>query len=221
MEDYLEWLVLSSNKMNSLLRENTYVEMCHGIVVSNLAQALAHELGEGKKFCEEIGVAGLLHDIGKLQLVRYLNAEQKEQLTVERMKYVRMHPTHSGQILNNAGYSEAVVYAVRSHHENFDGTGYPDNLKGDKIPWMARILRATDVFCALVSDRSYRRAFDRQSAIEIMIDEVQDYDMKVFLAFQRLFHSSHFTNTDGLEAEVTPLQKKHLGLFIQVAESMA
>lgn len=176
------------------------------------------ELGEDPEFCDAITVAGLLHDVGKLRLAKYLNSDGSGTLAVERMKYVRMHPTHSYHALCRAGYPEDIAKAVYSHHENYDGTGYPENLKEEQIPWMARILRTCDVFSALTSDRSYRRAFDRQTAMEIMIDEVGNYDMQVFLAFQRLFHSEQFQRMDELGIEITPLQKEHLGLFITEAE---
>ncbi len=219
MEDYLEGLVMASQMLSPNARKNTYIEMCHGIAVSNLARILAWELGEKESFCDEISVAGLLHDIGKIRLSKYPVINWEKQLMVERMKYVWMHPTHSEQVLREQGYSETILQAVYSHHENYDGTGYPDNLRGEEIPWMGRILRVCDVFCALTSDRSYRRAFDRQSAIEIMIDEVADYDMKVFLAFQRLLHSERVRMTDGLGTELTPLQKEHLGIFVKEAEA--
>lgn len=216
MEDYLERLIMSNNKISPHLIETTYIEMCHGVTVSNLVRAVAVELGADQDFCDKIAVAGLLHDVGKLRLAKYLNSEDRETLTVEKMKYVRMHPTHSYNALCRAGYSEDIARAVYFHHENFDGTGYPDKLQGEQIPWMARILRTCDVFAALTSDRSYRRAFDWQTAMEIMIDEVADYDMQVFLAFQRQFHGEQFWK---IRMDLTPLQKWHLGLFIAEAEA--
>ncbi len=79
---------------------------------------------------------------------------------------------------------ESILY----HHENYDGSGYPENLSGENIPMGARILRVCDVFAALISDRSYRRAFDRETAVELMIDEVKNFDMEIFLAFMRIIH---------------------------------
>lgn len=219
-EDYLEGLIMASDRISPKLRESAYIEMCHGITVSNLAVALAQELGESKEFCRNITVAGLLHDLGKLRLVKYLYSDRQETLAIERMKYVRMHPTHSYHALCRENYPMEIAEAVYSHHENYDGSGYPDNLKGEQIPWMARILRTCDVFSALTSDRSYRRAFDKQTAVEIMIDEVADYDMRIFLAFQRLLHSERFQGMDQLRTVITPLQKEHLGMFIKEAESI-
>lgn len=218
-EDYLEGLVMKCHQLSPHMKEKLYVEMCHGVTVSNVAVALAEELGESKEFCDDIAVAGLLHDVGKLSLEEYLNDKPREEtLNVERMKYVRMHPTHSCHALQSAGYSGELAKAVYYHHENMDGSGYPDNLRGEEIPWMSRILRVCDVFCALTCDRSYRRAFDKDTAMEIMIDEVEDYDMKIFLAFQRLLHSEKARQLERLRTVISPLQKQHLELFIKQVE---
>jgi putative nucleotidyltransferase with HDIG domain len=218
-EDYLERLVMESDKLTSHQRNTLYIEMSHGVKVSNLAKSVAKELEASEEFCQEIEIAGLLHDIGKLWVSKYLEENNRENtLSVEKMKYVRMHPNYSKKVLLGEGYSKRVCEAVYYHHENVDGSGYPRNLRGEDIPHMARILRICDVFCALTSDRSYRRAFDVQSAVEIMIDEAEDYDMAAFLAFQRVLHSDEFQEPDGLRTVLTPEQKKHLKLFVKEAE---
>jgi len=165
----------------------------HGIIVSNLAYYVSKELGESEEFCKEMAVAGIVHDIGKMKLSRYLYGRRQNTLKVEEMRYVRMHSTFSYDILKKEGYSQFVLDAVYHHHENFDGTGYPDNLKGESIPLGARVLRTCDVFAALVADRPYRKAFDIDTAVELMIDEIKNFDMKVFLAFQRFIHSEEFS----------------------------
>lgn len=79
---------------------------------------------------------------------------------------------------------ESILY----HHENYDGSGYPSNKSGEEIPIGARILRVCDVYAALMSDRPYRKAFDMETVMELMIDEVKNFDMHIFLAFQRVIH---------------------------------
>ena len=111
------------------------------------------------------------------------------------MKYVRMHTTLGYHILKDAGYEDTIMNMILYHHENFDGTGYPNNLAGDEIPFEARIIRVCDVFVALISDRPYRKAFPVEVAIEMMIDEVKNFDMRIFLAFQRLTGSKEFWDT--------------------------
>lgn len=217
MKDYFDKL-MSDKKIPLHMQETVREEICHGIEVSNLAVMIARELGEDKNICRDLTIAGILHDIGKLKLTDYLYSEEDDTLLIEQMKYVRMHSTYSYKILKNAGYPDNIAEAVYHHHENYDGSGYPDNLRGKDIPIMSRILRTCDVFAALTADRSYRNAFDEQSAVEIMIDEVADYDMEIFLAFQRIIHKGEYNGMESLKEEVNDLQKEHIKLFIKEAE---
>lgn len=172
-----------------ILDDDMYYNLMHGICVSNLAVSIARELGLNEKKCYELAIAGVIHDIGKLRLSEYLYGRDKETLTVEEMKYVRMHPTFGYDFLRKQGYSDFILESVLYHHENEDGSGYPSNMKGNSIPIGAKILRVCDVFAALISDRPYRKAFDVETAIELMIEEVKNFDMKVFLAFMKVIHS--------------------------------
>ena len=179
--------------LNNILEADFKDAINHGILVSNLATLIARELQYDDEFCHEIAVAGLLHDVGKLRLSQYLYGRRKDTLHIEEMKYVRMHSSFSYDILKAEGYDDFILQSVYHHHENYDGSGYPDNLIGTAIPIGARILRTCDVFAALVSDRPYRDAFDVDTAVELMIDEVKNFDMRIFLAFQRVVHSRDFT----------------------------
>lgn len=173
-----------------LLEFDLSVELNHGIAVSNLAYAVAKELGQEEEFCYQLAIAGMLHDIGKLKLTGYINGQEKDPLLIEELKYVRMHSTLGYEELKDQDYSETVLQSILYHHENYDGSGYPSNLSGDSIPLGARILRVCDVYAALISDRPYRKAFDVSSVIELMIDEIKNFDMEVFLAFQRVVHDN-------------------------------
>ena len=165
-------------------------ELNNGIAVSNLAYAVAAELGQDEEFCYQMAIAGMLHDIGKLKLTDYINGQENDPLLIEELKYVRMHSSLGYEELKDQGYSELVLQSVLYHHENYDGSGYPSNLRGDSIPLGARILRVCDVYAALSSDRPYRKAFDVSTVIELMIDEIKNFDMEVFLAFQRVVHNN-------------------------------
>ena len=131
----------------------------------------------------------MLHDIGKEAVSENL-ADMDAPLIVEEIHYVRLHAQASYEILKEEGYKESILLAVRHHHENYDGSGYPDNLSGEAIPLGARIIRVCDVYAALTSDRPYRQAFDKQSAVQLMIEEIKNFDVKVFLAFQRMIHKN-------------------------------
>ncbi|MEG1457759.1 MAG: HD domain-containing phosphohydrolase [Acetivibrio sp.] len=188
---------LEGEELADAIEEDLSDAIRHGILVSNLASSVAKELNESELFIQEIAMAGMLHDIGKLRLSKYLYGRNKDTLQIEEIKYVRMHPTFSYEILKNHDFSESIQQTVYHHHENYDGSGYPDNLKGREIPWGARIIRTCDVFAALVSKRPYREAFEVETAMELMIDEVKNFDMKIFLAFQRVIFSEEFLDIQG------------------------
>ena len=168
-------------------------ELHHGMLVSNLAYAVAEEMGLPHEQCYELAIAGMLHDIGKLKLTSYINGQEQDPLVIEELKYVRMHSALGYEELKGQGYSDFVLESILYHHEIYDGSGYPSNKAGDDITIGDRILRVCDVYAALISDRPYRRGFDISSVMELMIDEVKNFDMQVFLAFQRVVH-----NGDGL-----------------------
>ena len=164
-------------------------ELNHGMMVSNLAYAVAKELQMPEEQCYQLAIAGMLHDIGKLKLTGYIHGQENDPLVIEELKYVRMHSKLGYEELKDQGYSDFVLESILYHHENYDGSGYPENLRGMDIPIGARIIRVCDVFSALRSDRPYRKAFDMDMALELMIDEVKNFDMQVFLAFQRVVHN--------------------------------
>lgn len=174
--------------MSSYLTEDLKTEIAHGIEVSRLAGILAKEMKLDPDFCHDIEIAGMLHDIGKLRASTYLYGGEEDTLNVEKMRYVRMHASLGYEVVKNEGYSDRICEMILHHHENYDGTGYPDNLMGKAIPLGARILRVCDVFVALTSDRPYRKAFDSKTAVELLIEEVRHFDMQIFLTFQSIVH---------------------------------
>ena len=182
-----------------MLRYTLTEQVVHGMEVSNLAYDVGRELGLSEEMCHELAVAGIVHDIGKIPLSGYVEGD--DTLVVEEMRFVRMHAQLSYELLKDRGYSDFILQAILYHHENMDGSGYPDNLSGEEIPYGARILRICDVYSALTSDRPYRRAFDRDTAVELMIDEIKNFDMEIFIAFLRVVHDhpQRVTHLEGIE----------------------
>lgn len=176
--------------MGRIVDYNLTEELEHGIYVSCLVRDLARELALDENIVYQMQIAGMLHDIGKLKLTNYLygNEEIESPLVIEEMKYVRMHPMLSYEILKRYGYNGFILESVRYHHEDYDGSGFPSNLVGDEIPLGARMIRVCDVFAALTTDRPYRRRFEIDEAVSLMIDEIKHFDMRIFLAFERVVH---------------------------------
>lgn len=189
--------------VNEYLSEDFSSGLTHAMCVSDLAGKLARELGLPEEEVQEIALAGMLHDIGKLKISRYIYGRQEDTMKIEETRYIRRHAQLGEQILRKQGMSDNICEMVLYHHENFDGSGYPFNLRGEEIPLGARILRVCDVFAALISDRPYRKAFDINTAILLLIDEVKNFDMRVFLAFQSVIHTE---STLAEIAEIDMLQ---------------
>lgn len=161
----------------------------HGICVSSLAYKIAKEMGCDEQFCYDMALAGVVHDIGKVKIYGYIyDNSNLDKMNVEKMRYIRMHSEIGYEILSRKEFNRTILDTVLYHHENYDGSGYPNNLVGDNIPLGARIIRVCDVFAALTSNRTYRNAFDVDTAVELMIDEVKNFDMKIFLTFLRVIH---------------------------------
>lgn len=184
--------LLDEVEFEDILREDFRDAIKHGILVSRMVAKIGKGFQEPEDFLEELTLAAMLHDIGKLRLSKYLYGRVKGALDIEEMKYMRRHARYSYEVVKEEGFNENIQKIVYHHHENYDGSGYPDNMEGNAIPWGARILRVSDVFCALVSNRPYRAAFDVDTAMEMMIDEVKNFDMRVFLMFQRVVNSEEF-----------------------------
>ena len=169
-----------ANTQKHLISFNLEKEIEHGIQVSNLAFRVGKQMGLSGEICHELAVAGV-------RLYSYIAGEENP-MVVEEMRYVRRHPELGYESLKDRGYSAFVLESIYYHHENYDGSGYPENLAGEKIPLGARILRICDVYAALTSKRAYRDAFSGETAVKMVIDEVKNFDMQVFLAFQRAIH---------------------------------
>ncbi|MGB6725537.1 MAG: HD domain-containing phosphohydrolase [Terracidiphilus sp.] len=130
------------------------------VYVSELGKAM----GLDKPLMQALTTASYLHDIGKLAVPeRIINKPGK--LTPEEFEKMKIHPVVGADILERVHFPYPVVPIVRAHHESWDGSGYPDGLKGEEIPIGARILTAVDCFDALASERPYRRAMPLEEAM--------------------------------------------------------
>ena len=135
--------------------------------VRDLAVMIAMDMGLSDDEIECLNTAAVLHDIGKLAVPDSILLKP-EQLTQEEIKKVQTHTLVGAAILESVKFPWPVVPIIRSHHEWYDGGGYPDGLAGDQIPMGARILAVADVYDALLSHRPYRPAMTVREAISFM-----------------------------------------------------
>jgi diguanylate cyclase (GGDEF)-like protein/putative nucleotidyltransferase with HDIG domain len=137
------------------------------------------ELGLTPDEMQALQAASLLHDIGKLAVPEHIISKPGK-LTPEEFDKMKIHPVVGAEILERVEFPYAVAPIVRSHHERWNGAGYPDGLKGEEIPIGARILAAVDCLDALASDRQYRRALPLDEAMQVVLkDSGKAFDPRV------------------------------------------
>jgi putative nucleotidyltransferase with HDIG domain len=159
----------------------------HSQRVQRFAVTLAREAGvRDERLLSAIESAALLHDIGKLAIPDRL-LHKPGPLTPDEYEQVKQHAIIGADILSAIAFPYALTLIVRHHHENWDGTGYPDQLRGEAIPVGARVLSVVDCYDALTSDRPYRAALSHGSALA-MIHERRGtvYDPAIVDAFLRI-----------------------------------
>ncbi len=153
--------------------------------VQTYAVQLGKALGISAPELEALKAGSLLHDIGKLAVPEHILCKPGP-LTREETEKMRIHPRIGVEILETIRFPFPLTEVVRSHHEKWDGTGYPDCLKGEEIPMTARILSVVDCYDALTSDRPYRKPLSPEEALRYVQDEAgTSYDPKVVDALVR------------------------------------
>jgi HD-GYP domain-containing protein (c-di-GMP phosphodiesterase class II) len=142
----------------------------HSTRVSEMACRLAKHIGRSEKEIKQLEWAGLLHDVGKIG-IRDEVLGKTDKLTEEEFDHIKTHSVMSYKVLEPLDILRDILPAARHHHEHYDGSGYPDGLIGQEIPLLARILQIADVWDALTSTRSYRKAMTEEKAEQIMREE--------------------------------------------------
>ena len=142
----------------------------HSERVANLAVSIGKNLSLADDDVEALRRGGLIHDIGKIGVKESILLKP-EKLTIEELSHIRTHPSRGYDICSPLKCFEPCLSIIRSHHERIDGTGYPDGLKGDKIPLAARIAAVADSYDAMTTDRPYRKGMPKETALAIFKNE--------------------------------------------------
>ncbi|MFC2002184.1 diguanylate cyclase [Chloroflexota bacterium] len=163
----------------------------HSKKVSKYASDIAAELGYSEEKISTIRTSGLLHDIGKIGISDKIILKNTA-LNEEEWELIRTHPTMGVSILKHVESIRDCLPSVQYHHERYDGTGYPQGLKGENIPLDARILAVADAFDAMTSSRPYRnQIFTRKEAMEELIRCAGiQFDLKIVKSFIKILSRS-------------------------------
>ena len=158
----------------------------HSEEVAVVAQALGVQLGLDDRECELLHIAGHLHDIGKIGLPDSI-LKKEGRLTLEEYEIVKQHPAMGAEIVKpvaSVSGLDRITGIILHHHERFDGEGYPYGLKGERIPFGARVIAVADTLSAMASNRPYRKSIDFSKIIkEIKVCSGAQFDPVVVDAF--------------------------------------
>jgi len=157
----------------------------HVIRIGLYAYEISEGLGKDESYCQRIQYAGMMHDIGKIGIADSILLK-KGKLTSEEWNIMKEHTTKGADILSGSQNSmiQMSKEIALTHHEKWDGTGYPMGLKGEEIPLCGRIIAICDVFDALVSERPYKKAFPVTEAVRIILSENgRHFDPKIMKVF--------------------------------------
>lgn len=188
-KSYEELTLETLSSLANVIDAKDHYTKGHSFRVAAYSKGIAEKLGLSPNDCEQIYFAGLIHDVGKIGInERILTKPGK--LDEDEFAIVRSHSVLGGDILKGIKEFPVFEHVARSHHERYDGKGYPDKLKNEEIPFAARIVSVADVFDAMTSDRSYRKALSDEVAIHELVDcKGTQFDPNVVNAFIRLYNS--------------------------------
>lgn len=158
----------------------------HSDRVAEFSEKIALKMGFSKSKSELLRRAAELHDIGKLGIPEEI-LNKKGKLTEEEWKIIKEHPAIGEEAVRPAFLDEDMLSIVRSHHERYDGKGYPDKSKGDKINMFAQIISVADSYDAMTSTRAYREALSKEKAVEELKNNCgTQFNTQVVKAFLRV-----------------------------------
>ncbi|MFZ5633581.1 MAG: HD domain-containing phosphohydrolase [Bacillota bacterium] len=139
--------------------------MGHSEKVAEYARLIAEKMGLDEKMVDLAYLCGIVHDVGKIGIPEDV-LNKKGPLTGKEYKLIMGHSQMGASILSHISWLEDIVPVVEAHHERYNGGGYPMGMKGEQIPVLSRILAVADAFDAMTSDRSYRKAYPPEKAVD-------------------------------------------------------
>lgn len=167
-QDLEQAYVSTVRVLSAAIDARDHYTLGHSLRVAQISVLLGKEMGLTPEECEEIEIACLFHDVGKIKIPDSILLKKDNLSASERQEMMR-HTEYGAEILSKAPSLLKYIPAVRFHHEWYDGTGYPDGLSGDKIPLIAAIISVVDVFDAMTSDRPHKKALTAEKALRQII----------------------------------------------------
>jgi len=171
------------NTLQQTLREKNSETQRHALRVCNLCKSIGVKLGLSSNELERLELFALLHDIGKITISSEI-LEKPGKLTQKEWAIMQGHSASGYRILKAIPELSYISNYVLSHHERWDGKGHPEQLKGNEIPFLSRILSVVDTYDAMTNDRPYRRALGKKVALaEIEANAGHQFDPEIVVVF--------------------------------------
>lgn len=193
----------------------------HSEMVSRFAAAIARKMGLPRDMIDGIQAAGILHDIGKIGISEKILLKPGK-LTPEEKKIMDTHPTLGAKILEPVNFPWETISYVYHHQEQYDGKGYPVGLKGEDIPLGARIMAVADTYQAMTSNRAYRKALPKETAVKILKESAgKQLDPEITAIFLNLLESDPDSIFQPSEVIIeSPEQKNQTVLIVGDEETI-
>ncbi|MFK7872871.1 MAG: HD domain-containing phosphohydrolase [Oligoflexales bacterium] len=208
-----DWLLGMVETIISVIDAKDTYTAGHSERVSKYSLAIADQLQLSQEVKRLLMISSICHDLGKVGIPDHI-LKKASLLTHDEYEEMKLHPTIGAELLNSIPDAQRFISGVKYHHEKWDGTGYPDGLDGEKIPFFGRIIAVADSFDAMVSGRSYAGFMTEDEAIQRIIKEGHLYDKDILNALEKSWDSgilsrrSDTATKNPSEATQTTLGKK-------------
>ncbi|MBC2582114.1 HD-GYP domain-containing protein [Clostridium sp. DJ247] len=191
VEELIDYIARDADINKSLydIQTSSNLTYVHSIDVCIMATFIGHAMKMDTLTTRELGLAAILHDIGKTQLPKNIIDKNGQQMTKEELQQYKEHPYLGAMMLKkNVRISEATLKGVQYHHERVDGKGYPYGMEGKSIPKFARIICVSDVYDTITNSKDYKKAFSPNDAYELILaGSGTIFDEEVVQVFRNAF----------------------------------
>jgi HD-GYP domain-containing protein (c-di-GMP phosphodiesterase class II) len=194
------WMVNMVETMVATIEAKDTYTFGHSERVCRYSLAIADELQLARDIRKQLMISALCHDIGKIGIPDSI-LKKASLLSNEEYQEMKQHPEIGADIISNMPNAQRFLSGVKYHHERWDGTGYPEGLAGEEIPFFGRIVALADAFDAMVSGRSYSGFIDETDAVEKLEKEAELFDPEILKAFLKAWDNGRLTQRTSTKAK--------------------
>ena len=193
------WLVGMIESMIATIEAKDTYTLGHSERVCKYSMAIAEELHLNRELKKQLMISSLCHDIGKIGVPDAI-LKKAALLSSEEYEEMKLHPVIGGKIIEKLPNAKRFLGGIKYHHEKWDGTGYPEGLEGENIPFFGRIIAVVDSFDAMISGRSYSGFMEAPDAIEKLNAESDLFDPEILKAFTRAWENGQVSQKGDTKA---------------------